>query len=124
MRESANEILYILNDLFFLKLIEVVGIDDDDLLFSSEEYGISWNIMTQNVKVYYYGKQVSSLCKLNIENELSEINKVQYEELMINLISITTNDIIDEISKALQKYIVFERYEDAQKLKNFLDLFN
>lgn len=124
MEKSINEILCIINEQFYLNLITLIGIDDDDLLLSGDEYGISWNIMTQNIRIYYNGLQISFLSKINILNDYSEVDKVQYDKLIENLISITDEEILDEIQKALQKYIVFERYEDAQKLKNFLDQFN
>tara|TARA_R110000772_G_scaffold47449_5_gene108527 strand:- start:1086 stop:1460 length:375 start_codon:yes stop_codon:yes gene_type:complete len=124
MEKSINEILVIINEQFLLNLISVVGIDDEDLLLGGDEYGISWNIMTQNIRIYYNGLQIVFLSKLNIKNEYSEVDLFQYNKLLKNLISITDDETLDEIQRALQKYIVFERFEDAQKLKNFLDLFN
>lgn len=123
MEKSVNENLSIVNEQFLLRLIYIVGIDDKDLLLSSEDYGISWDIMTQNIRIYYNGLQVCFLSKINIKNKLSDVDEIQYNELIQNLIELISVDTetINEIKRAIQKYIVFERYEDAQKLKNFLD---
>ena len=123
MRKSVNEILVIINEQFFLGLVTLIGIDDDDLLLGNDEYGISWNIMNRNIRIYYYGNEVVFLSELNVENDQSNIDKYQYKELVGNLIFTTDNETIEEIERALQKYVVFERFEDAQKLKNFLDQF-
>jgi hypothetical protein len=123
MRKSVNEILLIVNEQFFLGLVTLIGIDDDDMLLGNDEYGISWNIMTNNIRIYYYGKEVAFLSKLNVENDQSDIDKYQYKELVGNLIFTMDNETIEEIERGLQKYVVFERFEDAQKLKNFLDQF-
>ena len=125
MGKSVNEVLIIVNEIFHLNLVELVGIDDVDILFGGGDYGISWDIMTQNIKIYHNGIQVAFISKYNLENYITDmdIDVEIYNKFINNLIINVNEDTINEIKRAEKKYVVFERYEDAQKLKEFLSQF-
>lgn len=120
---SINEILVIVNEKFFLKNFYLVGIDDTEILIGNGEYGITWDIMTQNIRIYLDGIQVVFISKFNMDKGLGEIDIDLYHQLVNNLISIIDKETLNEIGRGLQKCEVFERYEDAAKLKKFLDQF-
>lgn len=122
---SVNETINILIEKFKLNNFNIIGIDKDDILWSSknDDYGISWDIKTQNIELYYGGYQVGFLSEKTITNE-SEIDIKYYKTLLIAMISSVNDnvDIISEIDRGLRKYILFERFEEAEQLKKFLKL--
>lgn len=122
---SVNETINTLIEKFKLNNFNIIGIDKDDILWSSvnDDYGISWDIKTQNIELYYGGFQVGFLSEKVITKE-SEIDIKYYKTLLMALISSVNDDddIISEIDRGLRKYILFERFEEAEQLKNFLKL--
>ena len=120
MRKRINEVLSIFNEISQYSSTTVIGIDDTDILMSCGGYGISWNIMTPNVDIYHTELEDITIPKRYVYNEDSDIDVVLYRKFISNLISHIDKDTIDEIKRGMDKYVVFERYEDAQLLKEFL----
>lgn len=125
MEIELNEILMTVNEKFKLNKFELVGIDDKDILWSSknDSYGISWDILNQNIRIYFDGYQIGFYNRKNIYNNFTEVNKEYYNDLLSNLVSNISEEVKNEIERGLKKYVVFERYEEAEQIKKFLDLF-
>lgn len=123
---SINETINILIEKFKLNNFNIIGIDEDDILWSSknDDYGISWDIKTQNIELYYGGLQVGFLSERILSEKGCDINPKYYRSLLSAMISsINDNDVvINEIDRGLKKYVLFERYEEAEQLKRFLKL--
>jgi len=117
---TRDEILLIVTEKLLINTFEVLCIDCDDILISStnDEFGLAWDVKTLRLEVYYDGYQMAWY------NYKSEKGKENYDNLLIELKKLVGEDAetINEIKSAYTKYVLFERYEEAQLLTNFLNL--
>lgn len=119
MRVSINESLSIINESFTMGSIDLFGIDDIEILYGSDDYGISWDILTQNIKIYHNGEQISFIPKI-ITQEV--IDCKLYDLFIEHLIRSIDEYIIEEIRRYEKKCVIFEDYENAQKVKEFISV--
>lgn len=124
---TLTEYVLVMCEKFKLDSFKIVDIDRNDILWTSinDNYGISWDIKTHNIRIYYEGHQECFLSKYNIYKEFVEIDKGCYEDLINEMINsiVEEEEIIIELNKRLAKCVLFENYEEASEIRNFLKLF-
>jgi hypothetical protein len=121
---SINELISIITEKYKINSVKIVDIDEDDILWKStnDGYGVTYNIMTENIEIYFDGHKIGFISKHNLEKGYTEIDKYLYKDLLDQIyISASDDNIKSEVNKKLKKSVLFEKYEEAVLLKKFLD---
>ena len=125
MEVSINELICTISEKLKFNAVDIVGIDEDDIMWKSKNdgYGITYNIMNNNIEFYFDGHKVGFISKNNLDKGYTDIDLDFYNEMVDKLLESVKydKDIIDELNKRKKKLVLFENYEDAVLIKKFTD---
>ena len=121
--DNVNENISIIIDKLDWDILNLISLDNDDVLWTSDEYAISLDIFNDNIEIYYHGNQINYISKYNFNKNLIDIDTELYTQLLNKLYTSIRNEseIVKDIKKLENKYVLYEQYEEADKVKKFLE---
>ena len=123
INSSVDNIICVLNEMFFLESINCIGLHSSDILWSGDNpYTVSLNLYSRNITLYENGYQVTHLTNRSLVSE--NVDMVEYNKLRRNLFSNIDEETMGNIKSHSKKLEVFEKYEKANMVKLFLEELN
>jgi hypothetical protein len=121
--DNINDNISIIIDKLDWGVLNIISIDGDDILWTSDEYAVSLDIKSDNIIIYYHGNQINYISKYNFSKDLTNIDKELYDSLITKLYKSVkkSDETIKDMKKLENKYALYEQYEEAAVIKKFLD---
>jgi len=111
---SINELICTISEKLKLKALDIVDIDEYDIMWKSKNdgYGVTYNIMNNNVEIYFDGHMMGFISKSNLDEGYTDIDIDIYNEMITHLLESVKYDreTMDDINKKLKKSVLFEKY--------------
>ena len=129
MEESINELMCMISEKLKLNSFKIIGIDEFDIMWKSinDGYGVTYNIMSNNIEIYFDGHKYGFISKNNIDkgyNDNDNDINIEYYKEMTDLIFESigeSEEVVEEIKKMLKNQVFFQHYENAVVIKKLLD---